>query len=104
MAQKTKDGSKSDYQRSHLYLGIIPLISIVYFIPVLQLVLNESDEMKDTGNYDTCYYNHLCQKPLGPVQDFNHIFSKARPHLAATLIVAPAARAWAAAAGWRART
>jgi len=28
-----------------------------------------------TGDYDLCYYNYRCARPLGYVMDFNHIYS-----------------------------
>ena len=28
-----------------------------------------------TGDYDLCYYNYLCARPLGYLMDFNHIYS-----------------------------
>ncbi|XP_063366824.1 SID1 transmembrane family member 1-like [Cydia amplana] len=28
-----------------------------------------------TGNQDLCYYNFFCAHPLGPLADFNHVYS-----------------------------
>lgn len=67
--------TKSVYQKSQLYLGVIFLISIFYSLPVLQMVFRFSSEQRFTGNQDICYYNDLCRKPLGYIRDFNHVFS-----------------------------
>jgi len=67
--------TKSVYQKSQLYLGVLFLVSIYYSLPVLQMVFRFSAEQRMTGNQDICYYNDLCRKPLGNVRDFNHVFS-----------------------------
>eukprot|EP00092_Neocalanus_flemingeri_P009052 GFUD01009743.1.p1 GENE.GFUD01009743.1~~GFUD01009743.1.p1 ORF type:complete len:730 (+),score=141.45 GFUD01009743.1:101-2290(+) len=67
--------TKSVYQKSQLYLGVLFLVSIYYSLPVLQMVFRFSAEQRMTGNQDICYYNDLCRKPLGHVRDFNHVFS-----------------------------
>ncbi|XP_023340557.1 SID1 transmembrane family member 1 [Eurytemora carolleeae] len=67
--------SKSVYQKSNLYLGILLLISIFYSLPVLQMVFAFSHSQRITGNQDICYYNDLCRRPLGVIRDFNHVFS-----------------------------
>ena len=67
--------TKSVYQKSQLYLGVLFLISLFYSLPVLQMVFSFSYEQGITGNQDICYYNDLCRKPLGLVRDFNHVFS-----------------------------
>jgi len=67
--------TKSVYQKSQLYLGVLFLVSIYYSLPVLQMVFRFSAEQRLTGNQDICYYNDLCRKPLGHVRDFNHVFS-----------------------------
>ena len=67
--------TKSVYQKSQLYLGILFLVSLFYSLPTLQMVFAFSWEQGLTGNQDICYYNDLCRKPLGLVRDFNHVFS-----------------------------
>ena len=67
--------TKSVYQKSQLYLGVLFLVSLFYSLPVLQMVFSFSYEQGITGNQDICYYNDLCRKPLGLVRDFNHVFS-----------------------------
>jgi len=77
LSTKLRDPSrtKSVYQKSQLYLGVLFLVSIYYSLPVLQMVFRFSAEQRLTGNQDICYYNDLCRKPLGHVRDFNHVFS-----------------------------
>jgi len=66
---------KSMYVKSDLHWVILIIVSVYYSLPTMQMVLNSNDEYDDTGNHDLCFYNHLCQKPLGKVRDFNHLFS-----------------------------
>ena len=77
LSTKLKDPtrSKSVYQKSQLYFGILFLVSLFYSLPVLQMVFSFSNEQDVTGKQDICYYNDFCRKPLGPIRDFNHIFS-----------------------------
>ena len=77
LSTKLKDPTKtkSVYQKSQLYLGVLFLVSMFYSLPVLQMVFSFSYEQGITGNQDICYYNDLCRKPLGLVRDFNHVFS-----------------------------
>ena len=67
--------SKSVYQKSNLFMGNFLLMSIFYSLAVLQLAFQSAAKQTNTGNNDICYYNTLCQKPLGPFLDFNHFFS-----------------------------
>lgn len=67
--------TKSIYQKSELYLGILLLVSIYYSLPVLQMVFSFSHAQRVTGDQDICYYNDLCRRPLSLVRDFNHLFS-----------------------------
>jgi len=69
------DRSKSVYQKSNLFMGNFLLMSIFYSLAVLQLAFQSAGKQKSSGNNDICYYNSLCQKPLGPFLDFNHFFS-----------------------------
>jgi len=69
------DRSKSIYQKSNLYMGNFLLMSVFYSLAVLQLAFQSAAKQSESGNNDICYYNSLCQKPLGPFLDFNHFFS-----------------------------
>ena len=66
---------KSMYDKSDLHWVMLVIISVYYSLPTMQMVLDSNTEYDETGNHDLCYYNHLCQKPLGEMRDFNHLFS-----------------------------
>jgi len=65
----------SVYQRNQLHWVILIATSMFYYIPTIQMVVDSSNKYKETGNQDYCYYNSLCQMPLGILKDFNHVFS-----------------------------
>ena len=67
--------TKSMYEKSDLHWVILIIISVYYSLPTIQMVLDSNNEYDDTGNQDLCFYNNLCQKPLGKIRDFNHLFS-----------------------------
>ena len=67
--------TKSMYDKSDLHWVVLIIVSVYYSLPTMQMVLNSNTEYEETGNHDLCYYNHLCQKPLGEMRDFNHLFS-----------------------------
>jgi len=77
MSQKLNNPSKkkSIYKKSSLYVRNLLLISIFYCLPILQMVTEANSKIDESGNQDLCYFNHLCQKPLGTLHDFNHVFS-----------------------------
>ena len=66
--------NKRAYKKSSLFFGIVFLLSIFYSVPVIQMVFRFSYEEKSTGNQDICYFNDLCRRSLGSINDFNHIF------------------------------
>lgn len=66
--------SKAAYKKSSLFFGIVFLLSIFYSVPVIQMVFRFSYEEKSTGNQDICYFNNLCRRSLGSINDFNHLF------------------------------
>eukprot|EP00092_Neocalanus_flemingeri_P001863 GFUD01001986.1.p1 GENE.GFUD01001986.1~~GFUD01001986.1.p1 ORF type:complete len:789 (-),score=153.17 GFUD01001986.1:31-2244(-) len=63
------------YKRNQLHWVILIITAVFYYLPTIQMVMDSSNKYKETGNQDYCYYNFLCQKPLGKLRDFNHIFS-----------------------------
>uniref|UniRef100_T1IHB1 SID1 transmembrane family member 1 n=1 Tax=Strigamia maritima TaxID=126957 RepID=T1IHB1_STRMM len=66
---------KSLERKSKLYIYIMLIVAIFYGLPVAQLVVTYEQVLHVTGNEDICYYNFLCTYPLGPISDFNHVFS-----------------------------
>lgn len=77
LSQKLNDPKKSKaiYQKNKLYAGNVLLMSVFYCVPIIQIVANSNGQIDLTGNHDLCYFNHLCQKPLGHLKDFSHVFS-----------------------------
>ena len=75
IGMENPDKSASVYKRNQLHWVILLLTGIFYCLPTIQLVLDSSSQYKETGNQDYCYYNSLCQRPLGELRDYNHIFS-----------------------------
>ena len=68
-------GKTDIYKRNQLHWVILILTGLFYYLPTIQMVMESSKLYSSTGNQDFCYYNFLCQRPLGSIQDFNHIFS-----------------------------
>lgn len=48
--------------------------------------------LDETGNEDLCFYNFWCAHPLGPLSDFNHVFSNIGYILFGVLFIAVCAR------------
>ncbi|XP_041970147.1 SID1 transmembrane family member 1-like isoform X2 [Aricia agestis] len=61
--------------RSRLYLWTVLTVAVFYTLPVAQLVLTYQRLLDRSGDQDLCYFNFLCAHPLGPLTDFNHVFS-----------------------------
>lgn len=51
-----------------------------------------SQVLDETGNQDLCFYNFWCAHPLGPLTDFNHVFSNISYILFGILFIAICAR------------
>ncbi len=66
---------KSMFQKSDLYVWLVITMGMFYTIPAIQVVINQQDKLRTTGDQDICYYNFLCSIPVKEVTDFNHIFS-----------------------------
>lgn len=62
-------------KKSQLYIWGLLTIGVFYAVPVIQLVITYQRVLDDTGNQDLCFYNFRCAHPLGPLSDFNHVFS-----------------------------
>ena len=67
--------NKAWYETNPLFWVILVQTGMFYSLPTIQMVLDSSRIFTITGNQDYCYYNSLCQRPLGDLRDFNHIFS-----------------------------
>ena len=67
--------NSSVFVRNQLHWIILITSSMFYYLPSIQMVMHSSNLYKDTGDQDYCYYNSLCQMPMGTLRDFNHVFS-----------------------------
>ncbi|XP_050678437.1 SID1 transmembrane family member 1-like isoform X2 [Leptidea sinapis] len=63
------------YRRSNRYFLSVLTVAVVYALPVVQLLSTYQKMVFQTGDQDVCYYNFLCAQPLGPLADFNHVYS-----------------------------
>jgi len=59
------------------FLCAIPLLSIIYMVPSVQMVYNDAQRYITTGSMDHCYLNYGCSRPWENFADFNHIASNA---------------------------
>jgi len=77
LSKKINDPSqrRTMYQKSDLHWILLVVVSMYYSLPTMQMVFKSNFDYEETGNQDLCFYNHLCQKPLGNLRDFNHLFS-----------------------------
>ena len=48
---------------------------IYYVLPVVQFVYYYQETSLKSGNMDVCYFNYLCQYPVGPIEDYGHVLS-----------------------------
>ncbi|XP_076047171.1 SID1 transmembrane family member 1-like isoform X2 [Oratosquilla oratoria] len=62
-------------KKSYLYIWGLITVAIFYAVPVVQLVVTNQQVLDASGNQDLCFYNFWCAHPLGPLSDFNHVFS-----------------------------
>ncbi|XP_042241668.1 SID1 transmembrane family member 1-like [Homarus americanus] len=62
-------------KKSQLYIWGLLTVGVFYAVPVIQLVITYQKVLDETGNQDLCFYNFWCAHPLGPLSDFNHVFS-----------------------------
>ncbi|XP_041970947.1 SID1 transmembrane family member 1-like isoform X2 [Aricia agestis] len=66
---------KAHDRRTNRYFWSALTVAVVYALPVVQLLFTYQQMIFKTGEQDVCYYNFLCALPLGPLSDFNHVFS-----------------------------
>ncbi|KAK8393036.1 hypothetical protein O3P69_013225 [Scylla paramamosain] len=79
-------------KKSQLYIWGLLTVGIFYAVPVIQLVITYQKVLDETGNQDLCFYNFWCAHPLGPLTDFNHIFSNISYILFGILFITMCAR------------
>ncbi|KAK3849492.1 hypothetical protein Pcinc_043754, partial [Petrolisthes cinctipes] len=79
-------------RKSQLYIWGLFTVAIFYAVPVIQLVITYQKVLDETGNEDLCFYNFWCAHPLGPLSDFNHVFSNIGYILFGILFIAVCAR------------
>ncbi|GAV03157.1 sid-1b [Ramazzottius varieornatus] len=63
------------FKADRAYNWTLLIIAIFYALPVIQLVITYQKFMENSGNMDMCWYNFKCAHPLGPIKDFNHVYS-----------------------------
>ncbi|KAK7086421.1 SID1 transmembrane member 1-like, partial [Halocaridina rubra] len=79
-------------KKSQLYIWGLLTVGVFYAVPVMQLVITYQNVLDVTGNQDLCYYNFWCAHPLGPLSDFNHVFSNISYILFGILFIGVCAR------------
>ena len=62
-------------QRSKTFLLLLPLCSVYYLLPSIQMVYATLRRYKETGSLELCSLNFGCSRPFGTFDDFNHIIS-----------------------------
>ncbi|XP_045529017.1 SID1 transmembrane family member 1-like isoform X1 [Pieris brassicae] len=62
-------------RKSNRYFWSALTVAVVYALPVVQLLFTYQRMVFQTGDQDVCYYNYLCAHPIGPLADFNHVYS-----------------------------
>lgn len=55
--------------------AILNLVSRFLRTFLCYILIYDSQMVFQTGNQDLCYYNFLCAHPIGPLADFNHVYS-----------------------------
>lgn len=61
--------------RSRVYLYLMPLLSLYYFVPAIQVAILAKQTEESTGSQDVCFHNFRCAKPFNIFSDFNHVVS-----------------------------
>ena len=62
-------------QRSKTFLLLLPMTSVYYLLPSIQMVYATLRRFKDTGSLELCNLNFGCSRPYGTFDDINHIIS-----------------------------
>ena len=62
-------------QRSKTFLLMLPMASVYYLLPSIQMVYATLRRYKETGSLELCNLNFGCSRPYGTFDDINHIIS-----------------------------
>ena len=63
--------------RSRVYAYLVPLLTLYYFVPAIQISFLSRQPKDLIGSRDMCYHNFRCSIPLYIFSDFNHVISNA---------------------------
>lgn len=61
--------------RSRVYAYLVPLLTLYYFVPAIQISILSKQPQELIGSRDLCYHNFRCSRPYYIFSDFNHIIS-----------------------------
>ena len=61
--------------RSRVYSYLVPLMTMYYFVPAVQISFLSRQPQDQIGSRDLCYHNFRCSIPFYIFSDFNHIVS-----------------------------
>ena len=61
--------------RSKVYLYLVPIITVFYFVPSIQYVMQTKWTETLLGTRDICFHNFRCSRPFWLFDDFNHVIS-----------------------------
>ena len=61
--------------RSRVYSYLVPLMTMYYFVPAIQISFLSRQPQEQIGSRDLCYHNFRCSIPFYIFSDFNHIIS-----------------------------
>ena len=61
--------------RSRVYSYLVPLLTLYYFVPAIQISILSKQPQELIGSRDLCYHNFRCSRPYYIFSDFNHIIS-----------------------------
>ena len=61
--------------RSRVYAYLVPLLTLYYFVPAIQISFLSKQPQELIGSRDLCYHNFRCSRPYSIFSDFNHVIS-----------------------------
>ena len=78
LSDLTRITEKDDWfrrNRSRVYFYLVPLLTLYYFVPAIQISFLSKQPQDLIGSRDLCYHNFRCSIPFYIFSDFNHIIS-----------------------------